>query len=247
MNSILKSIQSKAAAGKKMLSVLIDPDKIKSHEDLYFSLEKIEEAQADYIFYGGSLLVAGQFEKQLEQIKKISKIPIVIFPGSAAQISALADGILFLSLISGRNPELLIGSQVNAAPIIKKMGLEPLATGYLLVDCGNVTTAIYMSGSLPIPSNKSDIASATAIAGEMLGMKLIYLDGGSGAMNPINPEMIRSVKASINIPLIVGGGINTAEKAANAYAAGADMVVVGNGFEKKSSLLEEIVAVTKNI
>lgn len=230
-----------------MLSVLLDPDKIKSDEELYFTIEKIEEAKADYIFYGGSLLITDQFEKKLQLIKKISKIPVVIFPGSTSQISAEADAILFLSLISGRNPELLIGNQVIAAPIIKKIGLEALPTGYLLVDCGNITTAIYMSGSMPIPDSKPDIAVATAIAGEMLGLRLIYIDGGSGAQRPINSEMIAQVKTNIKIPLIVGGGINSAKKAADAFEAGADMIVVGNGFENKSSLLMEIVDATKQI
>jgi phosphoglycerol geranylgeranyltransferase len=247
LNSILQDIQSKTSVGKKMLSVLIDPDKIKSNEELYFSIEKIEEARADYIFFGGSLLAANQFEKHLKVIKKISKIPVVIFPGSVAQISGQADGILFLSLISGRNPELLIGNQVIAAPIIKDLKIEPLPTGYLLIDCGNVTTAIYMSGSMPIPEKKADVAAATALAGEMLGLKLIYLDGGSGAQKPVNNQMIGLVKSSIKIPLIVGGGINTAEKALGVFDAGADMIVIGNGFEKSNSLLEEIVSSTKHL
>jgi phosphoglycerol geranylgeranyltransferase len=247
LKSILQDINSKSSAGKKMLSVLLDPDKIKSDEELYFTIEKIEESKADYIFYGGSLLISDQFEKKLQLIKKISEIPVVIFPGSISQISAEANAILFLSLISGRNPELLIGTQVIAAPIIKKKGLEALPTGYLLVDCGNTTTAIYMSGSMPIPDSKPDIAVATAIAGEMLGLRLIYIDGGSGAQRPINSEMITQVKSNIKLPLIVGGGINSAKKAADAFEAGADMIVVGNGFENKSSLLMEIVSATKQI
>jgi phosphoglycerol geranylgeranyltransferase len=234
-NSILSYFSS---AGKK-LAVLIDPDK--QDVSAIPSLVKIiEESGADFIFVGGSLLIKDVFEDTVESIKKHSKLPVIIFPGSQSQISSHADAILLLSLISGRNPELLIGQHVLAAPKLKESGLEILPTGYLLIESGNITTAAYISNTLPIPSSKQEIGACTALAGEQLGMKLIYLDGGSGAKNPVPLEMIQEVKKVISVPLIIGGGIRTAEMAYNACKAGADVIVVGTAFEKDAAALGEI-------
>jgi phosphoglycerol geranylgeranyltransferase len=234
-NSILSYFSS---AGKK-LAVLIDPDK-QDVSAIPSLVKTIEESGADFIFVGGSLLINDAFGKTVESIKKLSKLPVIIFPGSPSQISSQADAILLLSLISGRNPELLIGQHVLAAPKLKESGLEILPTGYMLIESGNITTASYISNTLPVPANKPEIAACTALAGEQLGMKLIYLDGGSGAKNPVPLEMIQEVKKVISVPLIVGGGIRTAEMAYNACKAGADVIVVGTAFEKDAAVLGEI-------
>jgi phosphoglycerol geranylgeranyltransferase len=225
--------------GQKKFVVLIDPDKLKvSNIDRVLYLAT--EAKVDCIFLGGSLVVTDMMAQCIESIRKGINAPIVIFPGDIGQINTEADAILFLSLISGRNPELLIGKQVIAAPLLKKSPLEVISTGYMLVDGGTMTTAIYMSGSLPIPPAKNDIAVCTAMAGEMLGLKLIYMDAGSGALNPIPTSMIRAVSQNIDIPLIIGGGIRTPEKALANVQAGADVIVVGNAIEKDPNLIIEI-------
>ena len=172
-------------------------------------------------------------------LKKHAQIPVILFPGNTNQLSYKADGFLFLSLISGRNAEMLIGRHVIAAPYLKLSGLEILPTGYMLIDSGKPTSVSYMSNTFPIPSDKFDIAISTAMAGEMLGMKLIFLEGGSGAELSVSDEMIRMVHGSINIPLIVGGGIRTPERAAQCALAGANVIVIGNALEKKPGLLKE--------
>jgi phosphoglycerol geranylgeranyltransferase len=225
--------------GQKKFVVLIDPDKVKvSNIDRVLNLAEL--AKVDYIFLGGSLVVKDMMSECVNAIRNTTNIPIVIFPGDIGQINTEADALLFLSLISGRNPEMLIGKHVVAAPLLKKSPLEIISTGYMLIDGGSTTTAIYMSGSLPIPANKNDIAVCTAMAGEMLGMKLIYMDAGSGALNPIPESMIHAVSQNIDIPLIVGGGIRTPEKALANVRAGADIIVVGNAIEKDPELLLEI-------
>ncbi|MBL7890939.1 MAG: geranylgeranylglyceryl/heptaprenylglyceryl phosphate synthase [Bacteroidia bacterium] len=223
---------------KKLFAVLIDPDKYKS--DI---IEKINEAKVDILLVGGSLLSNGSFEKCIEDIRKRSKIPVVIFPGNDLQISNKAEGILLLSLISGRNPDLLIGKHVIAAPLLRASKLEIIPTGYMLIDSGKQTSALYMSNTNPIPYDKPDIATCTAMAGEMLGLKMIYMDAGSGAENCVSEKMIREVKKNIKIPLIVGGGINSSSKAKTACEAGADMIVVGNAAEKDNKLIKEIAKV----
>jgi phosphoglycerol geranylgeranyltransferase len=236
----LYSLISKASAeGRKLFAVLIDPDKFGS-DDL---LRLAEESGVDLLLIGGSILTNGNFEKCVEVIKKKSKIPLLIFPGNNLQISKKADGILLLSLISGRNPDMLIGMHVIAAPLLKSSKLEIIPTGYMLIESGKQTAALYMSGTAPIPSDKDDIAMCTAIAGEMLGLKLIYMDAGSGAQNCVPESMIKRVKSSLNIPLVIGGGINTVEKARKARQAGADIIVVGNALEKDKTLLKKIAAV----
>lgn len=224
--------------GKKQFAVLIDPDKFASDG----LLELAEKSKVDFLLIGGSILTNGNFEKCVESIKKKTKIPLLIFPGDNLQISKKADGILLLSLISGRNPDMLIGKHVIAAPVLKSSKLEIIPTGYMLIESGRQTAALYMSGTAPIPSDKDDIAVCTAMAGEMLGLKMIYMDAGSGAKNCVSGSMIKKVSSGIQIPLIIGGGINTPEKAYNACKAGADIIVVGNALEKDKSLLKKIAA-----
>ena len=237
--NLYTSILEKKAIGKKLFAILIDPDKQKNSV-LSLIVQKANEANVDYFFVGGSLLTNDNLDECIKTIKNNSNIPVILFPGNAMQINKNADGILFLSLISGRNPELLIGKQVISAPILKQTSLEVISTGYMLIDSGKPTTASYMSNTLPIPRNKNGIATSTAIAGEYLGMKLIYMDGGSGAEKPIEIDMIKQVSNQINIPLIVGGGICNAQKAIDNCNAGADLIVVGNAIEKNDDLILEI-------
>lgn len=234
-NNYEKIIKNKAK-GKKLFAVLIDPDKFESTE----VISKANRAGVDFIMVGGSILSNGSFEKCIQSIKKNTTIPILIFPGNHLQISKNADAILLLSLISGRNPELLIGKHVIAAPQIKTSNLEVLATGYMLIESGRQTSASYMSNTNPIPSDKTSIAACTAMAGEQLGLKLIYMDAGSGAMNTVSSEMIKKVSKNISIPLIIGGGINSPKKALLACKSGADIIVVGNAIEKDVTLIESI-------
>ena len=237
--NLYTSILEKKAKGKKLFAILIDPDKQKNSV-LSLIVQKANEANVDYFFVGGSLLTNDNLDECIKTIKNNSNIPVILFPGNAMQINKNADGILFLSLISGRNPELLIGKQVISAPILKQTSLEVISTGYMLIDSGKPTTASYMSNTLPIPRNKNGIATSTAIAGEYLGMKLIYMDGGSGAEKPIEIDMIKQVSNQINIPLIIGGGICNAQKAIDNCNAGADLIVVGNAIEKNADLILEI-------
>ena len=228
--------------GRKYFAILIDPDKLK--------IGRIDEiialavrAKADCFFLGGSLIVNDVLDDAILRIKAACNIPIILFPGSSRQLSYKADALLFLSLISGRNPELLIGKHVESAPFLKISPLEIISTGYMLIDGGVATSVSYMSNTYPIPATKDDIAVCTAIAGEMLGLKLIYMDAGSGAKNPVSTSMIEAVSGAIDIPLVVGGGISTPEKARANVEAGANIVVVGNAIEKDPMLIEEIAAV----
>jgi len=223
---------------KTLFAVLVDPAKTEVSQ-LNKLLKAIEKRPVDFIFIGGSLASAHQLDQCIQILKDYQTAPIVIFPGNEVQIHPQADAILLLSLISGRNPDLLIGKHVNAALQLKKSKLEVIPTGYMLIESGKLTSVAYMSHTLPIPRDKNDIASATALAGELLGMKLIYLEAGSGAENAVPAEMIKMVKDTIDIPLIVGGGIDTAEKYELALKAGADLIVVGNALEKKPELLLE--------
>jgi phosphoglycerol geranylgeranyltransferase len=235
-----KIIQHKNA-GKKQVAILVDPDKV-SDKMLFSLIESAVIHGVDYFFVGGSLLVSDNIDETIGLIKESCKIPVVLFPGSPMQISRHADAILFLSLISGRNAEALIGQHVIAAPAIKRSNLEVLPTGYMLIDSGRATTVSYMSNSSPIPSDKPEIAACTAMAGEMLGLKLIYLDAGSGAKNPVTGEMIAQVSKNIQVPLIVGGGIRTAEDAFHVFSRGADLIVIGTAVEKNFSVMKEISA-----
>ncbi len=234
---ILSSIQKKTNSGKKSFAVLIDPDKF-PHENLVKMVTAMESASPDLILVGGSMVMS-KVEAVVIVLKQSMDIPVVLFPGNLLQLTTTADGILFISLISGRNPELLIGNHVAAAPFLKESGMEVISTGYILVEGGASTSVEYMSQTRPIPSNKTEIAVATALAGEMLGQKLIYLEAGSGALNHVPQQMITAVKNSISVPLIVGGGLNTIQKVEDACRAGADVIVVGNAFEKDMSLLQD--------
>ncbi len=238
---ILSHILSKAKNNKKQLAVLIDPDK-QSISKLNDFVKLIDKTSVDLIFVGGSL-VNNNIDKTISEIKNKTNIPIIIFPGSLNQISKNADAILFLSLISGRNPEFLIGNHVLAAKTIKEANIEVISTGYILVENGATTSVEYMSNTKPIPATKTDIAVSTAIAGELLGSKVIYMDSGSGAKHVISEEMISEVKLNINIPLIIGGGINTTEKLKSVYTSGADIAVVGTAFENDKKLLTEFCKV----
>lgn len=230
--------------GEKRLAVLIDPDqlRLKRLEDV---LDLAVECGVHYFFIGGSLVVNNMLDEVLMGIRQRCNIPLVLFPGNSFQLSYKADAILFLSLISGRNPELLIGQHVIAAPFLKMSPLEVISTGYMLIDGGVQTAVQYMSNTYPIPANKADIAVCTALAGEMLGLKMIYLEAGSGAQNPVPENMIKAVSGAISIPLIVGGGIRTPERAAAGLRAGADLLVVGNAVEKEPGLLREMMAAVR--
>ncbi len=234
---ILDLITNKAKVNKKVFCVLIDPDKF-PEQNIVKIITAMEAALPDIILVGGSL-VTKKTERTVQLLKDNLNFPVVLFPGSLLQLTTNADGILFISLISGRNPELLIGNHVSSAPILKESGMEVISTGYMLIEGGGTTSVEYMSQTKPIPAFKTDIAVATAMAGELLGQKLIYLEAGSGAYNPVPVKMIEAVKNNISIPLIVGGGLNSKEKVKAACDAGADIIVVGNAFEKDLSLLKE--------
>ena len=237
--AVYNSILNRKKEQSKSFAVLVDPDKIRQ-EQVGHLLGQCNKASVDLILVGGSLVVSEQMESLVTLIKKESSIPVVLFPGSPSQVTPAADALLYLSLISGRNPELLIGQHVISAPIVRKSGLEIMSTGYMVIDGGAPTTVSYISNATPIPSDKNEIAVCTAMAGEMLGMKLIYMDAGSGAKNPIATSMIQSVSQHISIPLIVGGGIRDAEQAFKSASAGADIIVVGNAIEKDDSLILEM-------
>lgn len=240
---IYKWIVKRVQNGDKLLALLLDPDEY-DDQSLKQILKEAGNTKTDMILVGGSL-VSNPVTPFIQRIKENSEIPVLLFPGNLLQLSDNADGILFLSLISGRNPDLLIGNHVAAAPMIRNSGMEVISTGYILVENGRSTSVEYISNTKPVPSDKPDIAAATAIAGEMLGFKLIYLEAGSGAQYPVNPEMITEVKNKIKIPLVVGGGIRNVEDARSILNAGADIIVVGNAVEKNTSLLKRIREFTK--
>ncbi len=219
----------------KQLAILIDPDKF---DDEYITvlLQLANAGKIDFFFVGGSI-VAQNPERIILYLKKYSQVPVVLFPGSLLQFSPEADAILLLSLISGRNPELLIGNHVAVAPLLKKSKMEILPTGYILINTGSTTSVEYISNTVPIPDSKTDIVVATALAGEMLGLKLIYLEAGSGANQAIASNLIQKVKQNIKIPLIVGGGIKTDKQLKDACNAGADIIVIGTAAEKDLSQL----------
>lgn len=237
--SLYNQLTEKKRLGRKSFTVLIDPDKVdKIKIDQLVSLSI--DAGVDYFFVGGSLVISNYLDQCIQHIKAACNIPVILFPGAPSQVSKYADALLYLSLISGRNPELLIGQHVLSAPFVKQSGLEIMPTGYMVVDGGAPTTVSYISNASPIPSDKNEIAMCTAMAGEMLGMKLIYMDSGSGAKRPIAETMIEKVASHIEAPLIVGGGITDPEKAYLNCKSGADIIVVGNAIEKDTSLIKEM-------
>lgn len=234
MKSVYEFIVQQKSLGKKILAVLIDPDNT-NHLSEILNLSK--ENLPDIFLVGGSLLSKKNIEHCIQTIKSSSEIPVLLFPGNEMQISADADGILLLSLISGRNPELLIGRHVAAAGILQASDLEIIPTGYILIESGGSTAVSYISNTQPIPKSKYSIAAMTALAGEQLGMKLIYLEGGSGAQFPVTAELISTVRKHISIPIFTGGGIRTVDEIKERLVAGADVVVIGNILEEHPELL----------
>ncbi len=229
-----------AQSTQKCLAVLIDPDSVTDKHALDKTLALCQANQVDFILVGGSLITNGFWNDCIAQIKSCTQIPVVLFPGNNMQIHQDADAILFLSLISGRNADLLIGKHVLAAPELKRTGIEVIPTGYLLIEGGSSSSVLYMSNTMPIPKNKSSIAATTAMAGEMLGLKTIYMDAGSGANWPVASDMIQAVRKAVQLPIFVGGGIRTPEQAVAACNAGANVVVVGNAFEQNPELIQRI-------
>ena len=221
--------------------ILIDPDR-KNDKKLETLVENAHRSDVDAIFVGGSLMMDGGCHDRVARIKNVAKIPVIFFPGGVGQINEYYDAMLFMSVISGRNPHYLIGEQVIAAPIVKDLALEAIPTGYMLLDGGSATTVEFMSGSLPIPLDRPDIAVAHALAGQYLGMKLLYLEAGSGAKYPVPVETIKQVASETNVSLIVGGGIRTPKAAAERVKAGASFIVAGTAIEKTSELMAEFSA-----
>jgi len=233
---ILKKLQQANTNRLKQLAVLIDPDKC-NLEKLPTIVENIHIGQVDYIFVGGSLLTKSETHQCITRLKQLTWLPVIIFPGSPLQIDEAADAIFYLSLISGRNADLLIGRHVETAPLLHKMDIEVLPTGYILVDGGQATTVSYISNSLPVPADKPEIAVATALAGQLLGLQIIYLDAGSGAKQKVSSTMIEQVAKNVKLPVIVGGGIKTPQQAFESCKAGADIIVAGNAFEQNAELI----------
>ena len=218
--------------------VLIDPDK-KNDKNIDQLVEKAHQNGVDAIFVGGSIMMDGLYHKRVERIKSISEIPVILFPGGVNQINKHYDAMLFMSLLSGRNSHYLIGEQVIAAPIVKDYGIETIPTGYLLIDGGSPTSVEVVSGTKPLPSNRPDIIVSHALAAQFLGMELIYLEAGSGALNEVPGDVVKKVADEINIGLIVGGGIRTPEDANSIVNSGASFVVIGSAIEKSAELIEE--------
>lgn len=229
-NYLLNTIKTKGAA----YLILLDPDKLSFSKIAPF-VRYCEKSGVDGFLIGGSLMMSGDLGAFLENVKVETSLPLIIFPGSINQISPIADAILFLSVISGRNSEHLIGKHVTASPLIKRANIEPISTGYILIESGVTTTAVYMSGSLPVPRNKPEIAAATALAGEYLGMKFIYLEAGSGARDSVPDEMVKAVSEECSIPIIVGGGIRTPQTARKKVDSGANIIITGNFFEDENN------------
>jgi len=231
----LLNIKEEKGAG---FLVLLDPDRLTIKEIVGLA-KKSEKGGADGFLVGSSLLLSSRFDESIKQIRSNVNLPVIIFPGNANQVSKYADAILFLSLVSGRNPHLLIGEQVKAAPMIKEFGLEPIPTGYLIIESGKATSVQFMSDTQPIPNDKPDIAKAHALAAEYLGMKFVFLEAGSGAENPVPDLIIKEIRDFISIPIIVGGGIREPEVAYQKVKNGASFVVIGNALEKDDSIIKE--------
>jgi len=248
---ILQRINEKHHRKEKSFAVLIDPDKIEGQSSLNHLINIGIESEIDFFFVGGSFLTNNNLKFVVRTIKDNCNIPVVLFPGHNSHIDFHADGLLFLSLISGRNPEFLIGQHVVAAPYLKNSNLEIIPTGYMLINDQANSSAAYVSNTLPIPFSKGNLAASTAMAGELLGMQLIYMDAGSGSESSIPPEMIEEVRKSIDIPLIIGGGISNVELAIKILKAGADIIVVGNGIEKEPELMigiaEKVIEFNKSL
>ena len=239
MNSVYTKILSSKKKGKKLLAILLDPEKI-DLSTISETIKKINEKKIDFIFVGGSTVKNGITDIVVQKIKLLTTISIVLFPGDYSQITNRAEAILFLSLLSGRNPEYLIEQHIKSVPLLQNSKLEIIPTGYILIEGGVKTAVQKVSKTHPISQNKIEEITNTACAGMLMGNKLIYLEAGSGAKAPVSKEIINSVNQKINVPLIVGGGIKTKKQLEIAYNNGADLVVIGNGFEENSSLLFQL-------
>jgi phosphoglycerol geranylgeranyltransferase len=223
--------------GNQSIALLLDPDKVRE-ETLPATIDRAVNAGADFIMAGGSLTFKS-IDHLIRQVKEMCSLPVVLFPGNLLQLSHSADIIMLLSLISGRNPELLIGNHVIAAPYLRDIKEKVVSVGYILISCGSKTSVEYISQTESIPSDKTDIVVATAIAGELLGLKMIYLEAGSGSLNPVPAEIIRAVKSEISIPIAVGGGIRKREDLKEIFKAGANLIILGNGCENNPEFLAE--------
>jgi phosphoglycerol geranylgeranyltransferase len=244
-NKVLQSIHAKIDRGERSHWLLLDPDDFTPRE----GVQIFRRAQAngiDGLLVGGSLMHSDAFLAFVAAVKKAANVPVILFPGDATQLSPAADAVLFLSLVSGRNPVMLIGEHVKGAPLIKKFGIEPIATAYMLVESGAVSSVEFMSNTRPLPRLKPKIAAAHALASQYMGMQMIYLEAGSGAPQSVPPEMISLVRATVEIPLIVGGGIRTPERAAEILAAGTDIIVTGNLVREKDGE-QTLAAITKTV
>ncbi len=242
---IYSQLLSLKAQNKSGFAVLADPDKI-APADMQYLARLCNDAKVDYLLMGGSLLMAHQMELCIQRFKTESDIPVVLFPGSPAQVTPYADALLYLSLISGRNADMLIGQHVVSSPAVKASGLEVISTGYMIIDGGVQTTVSYISNAQPIPADKPEIALCTAWAGELQGKHVIYMDAGSGARRPVTSEMISKVSSHIEIPLFVGGGILTPDKVYENCKAGANIVVVGNAIERDPLLIRDMAQATRD-
>jgi phosphoglycerol geranylgeranyltransferase len=245
MNSkVLTEIKKRLAKKKHLYWVLLDPDDF-SLKDAAALAKESEKYGADAILVGGSLLYSNHFDKFVQSLKKAVSIPVILFPGDSSQLSAYADALLYLSLVSGRNPSNLIGEHVKAAPIIKQTDIEPIATAYMLVESGSVSSVEFMSNTRPLPRNKPELAAAHALAAQYMGMSLVYLEAGSGALHSVPSEMIAMVRKWVDIPIICGGGIRDAASAKEKIDAGADIIVTGNVLQKEDgiTIMKEIAAV----
>ena len=239
MNTIYNNIKTAISNKERLLAVLLDPDKV-SLKKLPLLIDEVNRSIATHIFVGGSIVEEGVTDPFVNKIKERTTLPVLIFPGDITQISHQADGLLFLSLLSGRNPEYLIEKQVKAVSILKNSQLEVVPTAYLLIENGKETAVQRVSGTLPMSRDNTGLITDTAKAGELLGMKLVYLEAGSGAIHPVNEEIIKKVSDVLEVPLIVGGGIRNKQQLDNAYEAGADMVVIGTAFEDNNMFFKDL-------
>lgn len=239
----LNRFQQLLSNNNKGLAVLIDPDKIQDVSEIEDLIQLSNSLKVDFLFFGGSTVIHHRYKNLIEDLKAKSKIPLILFPGNYKQLHPAFDAVLFLSLISGRNPEYLIGQHVLASKELKESGVETIPTGYMLVGDDINTSVAYVSNTTPIPNNQVNIATSTAIAGELLGHKCIYLDAGSGAENHVSVDVIKDIRENINLPLIVGGGIGDPLQAYDIYKSGADTIVIGNLLEKDPYKLDELIGV----
>lgn len=230
-HDLLKLFSSRKAHAVKSVAVLVDPDDV-DFDSLPTFVTACEDSGVHYFFVGGSLISSGNLTATVRLLKSLTDLPVILFPGNHAHLTEHADAVLLLSLVSGRNPDFLIGQHVLAAPALKRADVQVLSTAYLLIDGGAETTVSYISNTKPIPNDKPDIAAATVMAAELIGMRLAYLDAGSGAKNPVSPKVIQSVANAVDMPIIVGGGLRSIEAIEVAFRQGADVVVIGNALEE---------------